>query len=51
MKKEYIMPTMQIVELRHKAHLLAGSGDGPDSYNGKSYKVYDDEISDENNVY
>lgn len=51
MKKEYIMPTMRIVELRHKAHLLAGSGNAPDGYSGKKFKVNDDNIDDEKYVY
>ena len=27
MKKDYMKPSMRIVELRHKVHILAGSGD------------------------
>ena len=50
MKKEYIMPTMRIVELRHKTHLLSGSGNDPNGYDGKKYNINDDEISDENYV-
>ena len=50
MKKEYIMPTMRIVELRHKAHLLAGSGSAPDGYGGRKYKINNDEINDDHSV-
>ena len=45
MKKEYIMPTMRIVVLRHKAHLLSGSF--PET---KKVDVYQDEIRDEEYV-
>ena len=45
MKKEYIMPTMRIVVLRHKAHLLADSF--PET---KKVDVYQDEISKEEYV-
>ena len=44
MKKVYMKSTMQVVELKHKCHILAGSP--------QSVKVFDDdEIIDEGAVW
>ena len=50
-KKDYMKPTMKIVELRRKSHLLAVSSN-PQSYDGKRVSVYyDDEMSKEEDVW
>ena len=42
MKKEYMKPTMQMVELKHKCHILTGSVDA----NGMNNKLQNDEVVD-----
>ena len=49
MKKDYMKPTMKVVELRQKSHLLAGSD--PQSYDGKHVSVYKDTMRDEEDVW
>ena len=39
-KKEYMKPTMQVVELQHKCQILAGSVDA----NGMNIDLQDDEV-------
>ena len=39
-KKEYMKPTMQVVELQHKCQILAGSAD----VNGMNTGLQDDEV-------
>ena len=34
MKKIYQKPTMRVVELQHQTHLLAGSGEKPNEWDG-----------------
>ena len=46
MKKDYMKPTMKVVELRRKSHLLAGSSD-PQNYNGERVSVYNDTMDEE----
>lgn len=49
MKKDYMKPTMRVVELRHRTTLLVGSG-GPNRLDGTKKSVYrggDDTLGDE----
>lgn len=39
-KKEYMKPTMQVVELQHKCQILAGNADA----NGMNTGLQDDEV-------
>ena len=48
MKKEYIQPTMQVVELQQRYHLLNAS---PNGYDGQSVSIQSGEIDDEDAVW
>ena len=48
MKKTYMKPTMKIVELRRKSHLLAASDPYPET---KRVSVYNDSMENEEDVW
>ena len=48
MKKEYMKPSMKVVELQHKCQILAGSGDIHDA-NYEFYAGFSDDEVDEGN--
>jgi hypothetical protein len=43
MKKEYIEPTMRVVELKHKHHLLQSSARNIYNLSDKPFGTYDDD--------
>ena len=40
-KKEYMKPSLKVIELQHKCQILAGSVDA----NGMNNKIQDDEVT------
>ena len=48
MKKEYMKPSMKVVELQHKCQILAGSGDIHDA-TYEFYAGFGEDVVDEGN--
>lgn len=50
MKKTYIKPTMQGIQIQHQGHLLSGTNN-PNNLNGQTIQMRGGTIGDENDVW